>query len=453
MKKMIFLFSILLSLFLASCTDNNDVVKEVTDEPTESEAQVRYISIFADQECKLPIVQNYPLKGNDNSVQFALAYGLDEVYVKSISAAGEKVEKMLITEVANSSRSSDPGTQNYFDRFENIRFVNLNYDGEATPGYQTMDAGFVFYHCSGVVMFEDTWPSKSNVDGLGSTDGLFFSDYNDLVVDFDLESVVNYQEEVDQYWKEDLKVVLHIRARGGEYAKRLGLKLHGVTKDIVEEDVDIVYSMSNHEEPVRPLPAEVKWDAEDGCAIIYINDLANLVNPTFMAANGLEISEQNGLKYYNTVYDWKNSGKGLFTVNVIFHPKDHETAMEYFPNLVMNSRNHNFFIVTQKAGKTYHTHLAGYEPTSDYLTYEADKNDKADGVLVPKSADAKYLAADGNVWGFKTPVLVKHAVERSNFSMAFPKFINWVSNGRSEYSQWYSDGVYEMHGQYLIMPW
>ena len=40
--------------------------------------------------------------------------------------------------------------------------------------YQTADLGYTFYHSSGVVMFEDSWPSSSRVDGKK-----YDSDFND----------------------------------------------------------------------------------------------------------------------------------------------------------------------------------------------------------------------------------------------------------------------------------
>lgn len=449
-----FLFLPLLLLGFVSCSDSDKIVEEAITPTTDTEASARYISIFSDAACQHPVIQNYPLNGNKETISFALQRGQNEVYVKYNTPSGAVVEKMEVTEAALSSRA-DPGTQHYLDLYEATSIYALEYSGgESTPGYMLKaEDGFTSYHCSGVVMFEDSWPSKSNVDGESKPGGLFFGDYNDFVVDYDLESIIHDAGAEEQRWKEKLKVVLHIRARGGGYSQRFGLKLEGLDKDFIDSDnIEISYSMSNQSEPVEPLLAEVLWDGKN--PVIYVNEVNKLVNESFMNKNGLAVSHEGSNSYYNTINDGKNVTKGLFTITVTFNGNgDRDKINELFRTTVMTSTKHNFFLVTNNKGETYEIHLAGYEPTGFYTTYGADMSKMASGVAVAKNTAVKYLAADKNVWAFKTPVLVKHVTERTNFGVSYPDYEKWVTSGDAAYQRWYENIGKAEDGESLIIPW
>lgn len=475
---------------LSGCSENDSFVDEsetpVTPEkPGDSEdpetpaVVLSYVSVYADEQGNNPILENYPIISETTTLRFALPFGLNEVYVKYPTESGIETMKMGVeasaaVTPASVTRASDPGSYDYFYRLEDKRYVELVYTKPemATPAYVTQNDGFTSYHSSGVVMFEDTWPSKSNVDGKGEGD-LFVGDYNDLVVDYDLETNVKGNPATDmvgsKLWR-DLKVVLHFRAKGGSYPRAFGLKLENLLKEFVwDEEPAIYWSMSNHGSCVQTLDAEVKWDNDR--PVILVSGLEKLTDKSFMDANGLTISRYGAdatPRFYNSINDGAtkktiaNSGKGLLTVTVTFRGNltaDHDKVVKHFRDAVMDTRQQNFFIVTEQAGKNYEIHLAGYEPTGFYTSYEADKNDTAAGKKVEKDADTKYRAADGNVWAIKTPVLTRHATERSSFAMAFPQYKSWLKTGADEYATWYlnenanmdvdEDGVLK----YVINEW
>lgn len=67
---------------------------------------------------------------------------------------------------------------------------------------------FTTYHSSGVVMFDDRFPALPDPD--------YLYDYNDLVVDYDIEALTVPDEYLEaEGWRERVKVTLHIRALGG----------------------------------------------------------------------------------------------------------------------------------------------------------------------------------------------------------------------------------------------
>lgn len=463
MKKFWYLISMaLLVVGMAGCSDTTELPLEP---PVPSEKTESYVSVYVDEDAKQPLVINAPLTAETTTLKFALAHGVNEVYVKYPTKDGVKTMKKTVSKVE--TRAADPGTYDYFYRQEDKRYVELviTKPEEATPAYVTENEGFTSYHSSGVVMFEDTWPSKSNTDGKGQEGGLFFGDYNDLVVDYDLETNVKGDVknniESAELWR-DLKVVLHFRAKGGDYARAFGLKLENLRKEFVRDETPaIAWSMSNHEEIEAPLNTEVKWDGE--YPVIYVNDLQKLTDESFMSSHGLTLSSYNNNKFYNSVNDeGLNVSKGLFTVTITFRGNleaDHDKVIKHFRDAVMDTRQQNFFLVTEQGGKKYEIHLAGYEPTGFYSSYNADMNDKAAGVEVAKDNSTKYRAADGNIWAFKTPVLTRHATEQQNFGVAYPKYQNWLETGKEEFATWYlidnanqeanEDGVLK----YIIHEW
>lgn len=443
MKKLWYLISMSLIFGLTACSDNN-----VLDDGSGDSGKpgvMSYVSVYADEDAKQPLIINAPLTSESTTLEFALANGQNNVWVQFPTKDGVKTEKMSVAKKAV-SRASDPGTYDYFYRLEDKRYVELviTKPEYATPAYVTQNDGFTSYHSSGVVMFEDTWPSKSNTDGKDKEGGLFFGDYNDLVVDYDLETNVKGDPKVDiesaELWR-DLKVVLHFRAMGGGYARAFGLKLENLKKEFVrDEEPAIAWSMSNHEEIEAPLDAKVEWDGE--YPVIKVSGLEKLSDGGFMSSKGLKVSTYQDRKFYNTVNNENlNIGKGLFTVTVTFRGNpdaDNDKVIKHFRDAVMDTRMQNFFLCTVQNNKEYEIHLPNYEPTDSYAaSYEADKNDKAEGVEVAKDNSVKYRAADGNVWAFKTPVLTRHATERQNFGTAYPQYQNWLETGKEEFALWY----------------
>ena len=111
--------------------------------------------------------------------------------------------------------------------------------------YITTDQDQTFYHSSGVVMFDDSWPNAPV-----STSGAIDSDFNDVVVDYDIEAktVADHLLE-SEGWREQVKVVLHLRAVGGDNPARVGLVLEGFDQkyvDYIEHHVTLDSYQNEH---------------------------------------------------------------------------------------------------------------------------------------------------------------------------------------------------------------
>ena len=100
--------------------------------------------------------------------------------------------------------------------------------------YATADLGYTFYHSSGVVMFEDSWPSSSRVDGKK-----YDSDFNDCIIDYDVEAVVVPDALLaSEGWREQVKAVIHVRVTGAQAPWRVGMILEGFDQQYVESISD-----------------------------------------------------------------------------------------------------------------------------------------------------------------------------------------------------------------------
>lgn len=427
---------------LISCSKDETQVVENQKNPTQTSAAVSYASIYTDASCTNPLVENVPLTGSTTDVNLALTYGIDKVYMKYPTSTGTKVIELTVP--AETVTKADPGSYTYF-KYESDRYVTLpvSLPEDAVKNYVTNDGGFTNYHSSGVAMFEDTWPSKSNVDNIPV--GELFGDFNDFVADYDLESTINDTADPAQTWKEQLKVVMHVRAMGGGYPQRFGLLLEGFDKQYVDDSkTEVKVTLGNYKTDIAdPLTASVVWQGNH--PIIYINDLSKLIDKTSAAKNGLTLGSVH--KLYNTENDANlNVAKGLFTITVIFKGADRsqlsaseaDAQAANYKSAVINTRQQNFFLVTKQGKKNYEIHMQNYAPTEAYAaSYSKDLNDKAEGVVVAKDPNNTYTAADGNVWGFKVPTLTRHATEHTAFTVAYPMYKEWLQNRTASAADWY----------------
>lgn len=247
--------------------------------------------------------------------------------------------------------------------------------------YVTTDGDFTNYHSSGVVMFEDSWP---NLPVLGAP-GKYVIDYNDLVVDYDIEAVtVSDDRLASEGWREQVKVVLHVRALGSDSMWRVGVSLdnfntdyvqsvseyktldswqneHGElpawAKNILFQENSIHYDAVSGTEYTRNTnrPAiEIgqlqafngkKWNAAAGKDVyVYKNgshQAEHVMNPGLKLWSGwpapdesqydvaalkaitepTTLAKMQGYGFYNTAPGYVNVAGGLYTYTVIYHMK------------------------------------------------------------------------------------------------------------------------------------
>ena len=372
--------------------------------------------------------------------------------------------------------------------------------------YVTTNEDQTFYHSSGVVMFEDSWPSSEH--GKNAYD----YDFDDVVIDYDFEAKV-MPERLLGVHQEEVKVVIHVRVVGSNQPYRVGVRMEGFDQQYVESVQDY-FTLDSYGNPHGELPAVAKITfANPENTKYYLDDPMNPVvevaklqtfnekrcgegaNAEYTYTNGnftnhtvfnltygfkeqdksqydpdlenLSFRNQNKnitlqeilkQKYYNCIPGYVNVSGGLFTYTVVFTMKNRaemsavesEKAKQNMIQAVMNTLSQNFYIIADKNFTP--VGLKGYDPVMVHKESEAAYNNKVSTGVASGSIDASnpYAGLNGEVWGFKCPTLTKHVWNKMFFDMAYPLYKEWISSAGASHSDWYYN---EVDGKYLSCWW
>ena len=172
--------------------------------------------------------------------------------------------------------------------------------------YTTSDLYYTSYHSSGVVMFDDRWPTLPDLG--------YRYDYNDVVIDYDIEArtVADAYLESDG-WRELVKVTLHVRALGADEAIGAGVVLESFNTDYVDY-VEEYKTLDSWQNPHGELPVWTKTTLqENSCRYdnlpgAYRNSGRNS-RPTIeigrlQALNSVDGKSTGGLNSGNEVYQY-----------------------------------------------------------------------------------------------------------------------------------------------------
>ncbi len=369
--------------------------------------------------------------------------------------------------------------------------------------YKTDDLGYTFHHSSGVVMFDDSWPKAERT---GST--AYDSDYNDVVVDYDLEAVVVPDELLaTEGWREQVKVVLHVRTVGGQDPARVGLILEGFDQQYVDS-IEEYKTLDSWQNPHGELPAWTQNTLQENSLHYEVNPLrpcievgaifrlneANAGTQEYTRIDDKGTAHQTvfnprvknywpspkteqydaslnqmtkpytlayiqNLIYYNTVPGYVNVDGGLYTYTVVYKMKpraemsaaERAKALKNMLDAVNVTTNQNFFLVKKN---TWPIHLKGYEP-ADFAVkginnYKSIYTSVFNNNKATLDETVPYVAKNGMVWAFKCPTLTKHIWEKLYFGQAYPNYANWVEKKGAEDADWYTNGI---KGDFLSCWW
>ena len=195
-----------------------------------------------------------------------------------------------------------------------VTIVNL----PEPASYVTTSDDMTFYHSSGTVMFDDAWPKlPSDLNGTGTG---FSSDYNDLVVDYDIEAeTVPDSQLMEEGWREQVKVVLHIRAIGGNDAWRAGLILENFNMDFVDW-VEDFKTLDSYQNDHGTLPVWTETTLQENS--LHYDPFAEQYRTNTSTRASIEVgglqrlcaedgswSKTSGLNAGNETYIYKNGGQ------------------------------------------------------------------------------------------------------------------------------------------------
>lgn len=378
--------------------------------------------------------------------------------------------------------------------------------------YTTTDGGKTFYHSSGVVMFEDSWPNCKRLGGSGAYD----SDFNDCVIDYDIEAVVVPDNLLEsEGWREQVKVALHLRVVGGSDPARVGLILENFNQAYVES-IEEHKTLDSYNNPHGTLPAWTQVTLQENSlhydplnttyasnnplrpciemgAIFRMNDAGRgagtetytytnngvsnttVFNPhlnDYWAAPKTEqySAELNSLttpftlahiqsaRYYNSIPGYVNVAGGLYTYTVIYHMKprakmsasESAAAKKNMIDAVVKTENQNFYLINKS---WIPVHLKGYTPGDFAVKGHNNYVDKYNEVFAANAdkldPTIPYASKEGFVWAIKCPTLTRHLWNKMYFSYAYPRYENWLDSGGKEDQDWYTNYV----DKYLSCWW
>ena len=444
-------------LVLASCAESLDEPQQ----PTSGEATE--ITVVVPSGTRSVTVA-YPTNGGMKNLNVPIT--LNDNYSEQYGASAITTGKLALASAVATS-------VNIYDEQGNKLALNVPVKGigdataagnatmlpeDAVHNYVTEDANQTFYHSSGVAMFDDSWPLTYTED----------EDYNDVIIDYDIETkYVDMSIIPDQAWREQIKVVMHLRSVGGEYPRSAGLYLESLdTKYIKSTEARLTLGNHNEEDAAKmgitynvdlsgehPLIVidNIDWlMSEEARTATYTNEKDGqqwYVNPRDPAKivtnnNPLEYTDIAANTFYNVNPGIINTGGDLFTLTVIFKGTDRnelsieegQKQIDHFINATMDINKQNFFIgcYNRIIKRSFEIHMKGYNPSPNYTSYDSEN-----ALGVAKDASTTYCAADGSVYGFKVPVLTRHAYEKKSFTTLYPEYKGWFDSNGASNTDWY----------------
>ncbi len=250
----------------------------------------------------------------------------------------------------------------------------------------------------GTLAFEDLWPAKGDYD------------FNDLVVDYNFNTVTNAQNKVVEIFT-DLK----IRAVGGSYINAFGLALNAASSAITS------VTGQRLTEGYITLNANGTESGNSKAVIIAFDNPYKVLN-----AGGITVNTTPGLAYYEPK---------TVSLKISFSAPVNKTDLGTAP--------YNPFIIVNKVrGKE--VHLKGSDPT-----------DLADRSYFGKDDDRSLLSPGGYYkssknlpWAVNFTESFDYPVEKAQITSSYNYFGPWAESSALQYKDWYlSKAGYRVTGK------
>ena len=388
------------------------------------------VSVYTESDCKEEhlLVHNLKVSNSANPIEVNIPVACNTLYVKYPTASEPAIKSIPVSSLVRGRE-----------------VISFTIPEDIVASTNEEDAGFTFYHNTGVAMFEDNWPNMptSSID----------ADYNDVVLEYDFKvtECTDDSQLANHGYKEGLLITLDIRAIGGRYPNKVGVVLGQLdtkyTKDITAR-ILLKGGQGKEKELAKGTKsaqingfsfnkqsncyAAVNVDTDHGSPVITFDGLATIRDNKnfFQTVDGYISTGDTENPYYMVRAEIKISGAASVST---LSKAERAEILKAYRDFITDTYRQNFFITTNN-GKYKEIHMKGYKPTFGYTTYEAD----AAGFTME---GATYCSPSGYVWALKVPVGTKHAYERISFAEAYPKFENWKNtNGRDD-QDWYKHPV------------
>lgn len=443
------LMYILLGMFVVACTDSNSgedgLLDGGEDNPgsvissgfgyatsrvvsvaisLENPAKSAIVSLYDDADCKeANLLVDQLLVKKTTTFNFEIPAHSSGVYLKYMKEGGMSeailfpVSKSVTRGVAESITAMIPE--------------------DAVQPTNEKDAGFRFFHSTGVAMFEDDWPKES---------AGFDNDFNDVVLEYDLKVTECQNDELlpAQGYKEGLLLTLDVRAKGGRYPTKVGVELIGLDKKYINEIASRIVLKGGQgvmdelktgttsvvvKKELGGIKYTLTVDATTGNPVIMLDGLTELRNPNgefFQVSEGQNVIEVGRPMLRAEIQLTGKNRSGLSAI-------EGNDQLGAYRDLILDTKKQNFFIVAKNGGDR-EIHMKGYKPTRFYTTYDEDSKKGADTSM---QSGTTYCNEKGFVWAMKVPVGTKHAYESKAFKLAYPNFLKWAQSNGAESQDWY----------------
>ncbi|MFZ4798880.1 MAG: LruC domain-containing protein [Bacteroidia bacterium] len=252
----------------------------------------------------------------------------------------------------------------------------------------------------GTLMYEDLWPGKGDYD------------FNDLVVDYRYKTITNANNNVVE-----VEYTFVTRAIGGSLHNGFAFQLDGINKNKI---TSITGSKATSASWISLNANGTEAGHPTNTNVLVVDDAYKL------------FTVPSGYSFVNTVPNAPNLGTDTTRITIKFlnngvAPSGGTVSLSSFPNTVFNP----YLIVGQDRGKE--VHLINKVPT-------AKVNNAFFGTFDDKSNPGlgKYYSTENNLpWALNINTSVPYASERTDFSEAYNKFIEWAQSGGTLSPNWY----------------
>jgi len=237
------------------------------------------------------------------------------------------------------------------------------------------------------LLVEDLWPSLGDFD------------FNDMVLDWQFEQVLNAQTNVVE-----LYIKLKVRAIGASFKNGFGIQLP-VAASIVSS-----VTLTNQTGTVNNIVLEA---GQDKAVVIAFTDAFSLLPST--GGTGVNVIPGNG---------WTEPKE--IVLHILFNTPQLSSALGTAP--------YNPF-VTVNGDRTKEIHMAGSLPTAKANTTFFGQGDDN-----TNTANGTYYKSKTNfIWMMEVPSGFQYTIEKNDITKAYLNFGAWAESGGTLFKDWYLD--------------
>jgi len=270
------------------------------------------------------------------------------------------------------------------------------YDDYPSDPDKSFNSFFPVQGKTGTLAFEDLWPSKGDYD------------FNDLVVDYNVNQVLNAQQQVVEI---DAKYI--VKAMGASFENGFGFQLN-----------------------VDPLN------------IISVTGTKLTDNYINVSANGVEANQKkaviivfdNAAKHFKNIHGQNPTGAAGYNTSIggIYGTPDTLYVVVRFAKPiaqnVLGNPPYNSFIITNKR-RGYEVHLSDQSPTDlANISLLGKYDDNSDVSL------RRYYKSKNNLpWAINISQSFSYPTEKAYILNAYLKFAAWAESNGTSFNDWFSN--------------